>query len=72
LPIDQGQGGGIAIEDAASLVALFPPGTTANDVPSRLALYEKIRDERAHTVQTFTRQAGEDLNEEKRAQFNSE
>uniref|UniRef100_A0A0D2XYR4 FAD-binding domain-containing protein n=1 Tax=Fusarium oxysporum (strain Fo5176) TaxID=660025 RepID=A0A0D2XYR4_FUSOF len=66
----QGQGGGIAIEDAASLVALFPPGTTANDVPSRLALYEKIRDERAHTVQTFTRQAGEDLNEEKRAQFN--
>ncbi|QKD58183.2 uncharacterized protein FOBCDRAFT_242480 [Fusarium oxysporum Fo47] len=66
----QGQGGGIAIEDAASLVALFPLGTTANDVPSRLALYEKIRDERAHTVQTFTRQAGEDLNEEKRAQFN--
>ncbi|KAF9766043.1 hypothetical protein IL306_001582 [Fusarium sp. DS 682] len=65
----QGQGGGIAIEDAASLVALLPPGTTVEDIPSRLALYEKIRDERAHKVQSFTRQAGEDLNEEKRAKF---
>ncbi|KAF4339639.1 3-hydroxybenzoate 6-hydroxylase 1 [Fusarium beomiforme] len=66
----QGQGGGIAIEDAASLVALLPAGTSVEDIPSRLALYEKIRDERAHKVQDFTRQAGEDLNEEKRAKFN--
>ncbi|KAF5570588.1 3-hydroxybenzoate 6-hydroxylase 1 [Fusarium phyllophilum] len=66
----QGQGGGIAIEDAASLVALLPYGTTADDIPSRLSLYEKIRDERAHMVQLFTRQAGEDLDEETRAKFN--
>lgn len=69
--LDQGQGGGIAIEDAASLAALLPLGTTVDDIPSRLTLYEKTRDERAHTVQEFTRQAGEDLNEEKRAKFNS-
>ncbi|EKJ74975.1 hypothetical protein NXS19_008499 [Fusarium pseudograminearum] len=66
----QGQGGGIAIEDAASLAALLPLGTTPADIPSRLALYEKTRDERAHTVQEFTRQAGEDLHGEKRAKFN--
>ncbi|KAM0440607.1 hypothetical protein ACHAQK_005579 [Fusarium lateritium] len=66
----QGQGGGIAIEDAASLAALLPLGTTAEDIPDRLALYEKVRDERAHTVQEFTRQAGEDLHGEKRAKFN--
>ncbi|KAF4962159.1 hypothetical protein FSARC_9733 [Fusarium sarcochroum] len=65
----QGQGGGIAIEDAASLAALLPLGTTVKDMPKRLALYEKIRDERAHTVQEFTRQAGEDLNAENRAKF---
>ncbi|KAM0346679.1 hypothetical protein ACHAPU_005392 [Fusarium lateritium] len=66
----QGQGGGIAIEDAASLAALLPLGTTVEDIPKRLALYEKVRDERAHTVQEFTRQAGEDLHGEKRAKFN--
>ncbi|KAJ4265119.1 hypothetical protein NW762_005365 [Fusarium torreyae] len=65
----QGQGGGIAIEDAASLAALLPLGTTVKDIPKRLALYEKLRDERAHTVQEFTRQAGEDLNAENRAKF---
>ena len=68
---DQGQGGGIAIEDAASLAALLPLGTTPDDIPSRLSLYEKIRDERAHKVQEFTRMAGEDLHGEKRAKFNS-
>jgi hypothetical protein len=53
------------------LAALLPLGTTAQDIPERLALYEKVRDERAHTVQEFTRQAGEDLHGEKRAKFNS-
>ncbi|KAJ4120091.1 hypothetical protein NW768_010374 [Fusarium equiseti] len=67
---DQGQGGGIAIEDAASLAALLPLGTTPGDIPSRLSLYEKVRDERAHKVQEFTRMAGEDLHGEKRAKFN--
>jgi acetoacetate decarboxylase len=67
----QGQGGGIAIEDAASLCALLPLGTTADDIPERLALYEKVRDERAHKVQTLTRIAGADLNDTSRGKFNS-
>jgi hypothetical protein len=62
--------GGIAIEDAASLAVLFPRDTSPDDVPERLALYEKIRDERAHKVQQFTRQAGMDLNDSNRGNFN--
>lgn len=64
--------GGIAIEDAASLCALLPRGTCRDDVVDRLALYEKLRDHRAHKVQEFTRQAGMDLNDENRDDFNSE
>ncbi|SPO01434.1 related to salicylate 1-monooxygenase [Cephalotrichum gorgonifer] len=66
----QGQGGGVALEDAASLAALLPRGTTADQVPERLPLYEKCRDERAHRIQEFTRIAGADLNDENRAKFN--
>ncbi|KAH6649269.1 hypothetical protein F5144DRAFT_480371 [Chaetomium tenue] len=66
----QGQGGGIAIEDAASLAALLPRGTTVDDIPERLALYEKVRDERAHKVQALTRIAGMDLNDVNREKFN--
>ncbi|KAF4980023.1 hypothetical protein FZEAL_3885 [Fusarium zealandicum] len=66
----QGQGGGIAIEDAASLCALLPRGTTKDDIAERLSLYEKLRDERAHKVQAFTRLAGKDLNDENRGDFN--
>ncbi|CAI4214082.1 unnamed protein product [Parascedosporium putredinis] len=66
----QGQGGGVAIEDATSLVALLPLGTTPEDIPERLALYEKIRDERAHKIQEFTRIAGADLNDATRKSFN--
>ncbi|KAM5345119.1 hypothetical protein ACJ41O_010981 [Fusarium nematophilum] len=61
---------GIAIEDAASLCALLPLGTTAEDIPERLSLYEKLRDERAHKIQVFTRQAGTDLNAANRGDFN--
>lgn len=64
--------GGIAIEDAASLCALLPRGTCRDDIADRLALYEKLRDHRAHKVQEFTRQAGMDLNDENRGDFNSE
>ncbi|RSL46606.1 hypothetical protein CEP53_010276 [Fusarium sp. AF-6] len=66
----QGQGGGIAIEDAASLCALLPRGTRSDDIANRLALYERLRDHRAHKVQEFTRQAGMDLNDENRGDFN--
>lgn len=56
----QGQGAGQAMEDAAALAAVLPKGTTPDDVPERLRLYEKIRYERAHTIQEYSRQAGQD------------
>ncbi|KAK4230153.1 hypothetical protein QBC38DRAFT_56256 [Podospora fimiseda] len=65
----QGQGAAMAIEDATSLVALLPSGTPVNDIPSRLALYEKLRDERAHKIQDFTRTTGLDMTDEKRKNF---
>lgn len=67
----QGQGGGIAIEDAASLVALLRAGTPRSEIPERLALYEQIRMQRAHKVQADTRRAGEDIVEDgQREAFN--
>ncbi|KAK4164599.1 hypothetical protein QBC43DRAFT_317837 [Cladorrhinum sp. PSN259] len=66
----QGQGAAIAIEDAASLVALLQSGTPIDDIPYRLALYEKLRDERAHKIQDFTRMTGLDMTDEKRKDFN--
>lgn len=68
---DQGQGGGVALEDAASLAALLPRGTTVDEALERLPLYEKLRDDRAHKIQEFTRIAGVDLNDDNRKQFNS-
>lgn len=64
--------GGVAIEDAAALIALFPRGVCRDDIPERLELYEKLRDERAHKIQDFTRQAGLDLSKNNRDTFNSE
>lgn len=63
--------GGIAIEDAASLCALLPKDTDKNDIPERLAIYERIRDERAHKIQEFTRVAGADLDDKTLGKFNS-
>lgn len=60
MPSDQGQGAGQAIEDAASLSIVLPKGTRPQDVPERLRLYEKIRYDRAHNIQEFSRQAGAD------------
>lgn len=57
---DQGQGAGQAIEDAASLSIVLPKGTPPQDIPERLRLYEKIRYDRAHNIQEFSRQAGAD------------
>lgn len=61
----------MAIEDTASLCALLPRGTTASYIPERLALYERVRDERAHKVQTLTRLAGMDLNDANRGNITS-
>ncbi|KAK7209170.1 hypothetical protein V2G26_016348 [Clonostachys chloroleuca] len=66
----QGQGGSVAIEDSASLIALLPRGTNPADLPERLALYEKIRDKRAHDIQEFTRRMGADINDETRGKMN--
>ena len=59
----QGQGAGQAIEDAASLAVVFPPGTKKDEISVRLELYEKIRKERAETIQEYSRIAGSDLKE---------
>jgi 2-polyprenyl-6-methoxyphenol hydroxylase-like FAD-dependent oxidoreductase len=56
----QGQGGGVAIEDAATLSVLLARGTSPDDIPERLELYEKIRYKRANAIQEFSRQAGRD------------
>lgn len=60
-PLDQAQGGAQAIEDGASIAALLPLGTTIEDIPARLELYEAQRYGRAHRIQAFTRLTGQDL-----------
>lgn len=62
----------MALEDAASLCALLPPGTTKGQIHERLQLYEKLRDERAHKIQHLTRLAGVDLTDANRKDFSSE
>ncbi|KAF4341191.1 salicylate 1-monooxygenase [Fusarium beomiforme] len=59
----QGQGGGVGIEDAATICALLPRNTSKDDVEHRLRLYEQIRDDRAHRIQDYTRWAGRDLDD---------
>jgi 2-polyprenyl-6-methoxyphenol hydroxylase-like FAD-dependent oxidoreductase len=56
----QGQGGGIAIEDAISLSVVLGNGTPVAQVPERLKLYHDIRHERATRIQGFSRLIGED------------
>lgn len=59
----QGQGGGQAIEDAVALAALLPLGTSSQEIPERLQLYNDCRYERSHKIQEFTRLAGRDASE---------
>ncbi|RSL76095.1 hypothetical protein CEP51_010280 [Fusarium floridanum] len=56
----QGQGANQAIEDAAAMMVVLPYGTCPAEVPERLKLYEKIRYERAHKIQSDSRLAGSD------------
>ncbi|GAM87653.1 hypothetical protein ANO11243_056800 [Dothideomycetidae sp. 11243] len=60
----QAQGGAQAIEDAFSLAALFPLGSTSNDVLDRLALYQDCRKERADKIQHMTRVSGMSMKEQ--------
>lgn len=57
----QGQGAGCAIEDAASLAVVLPRDTPREETKERLALYQRIRRNRANRIQEFSRVAGLDL-----------
>jgi len=57
---DMGQGGAMAIEDAVSVAVLLPLGTTKQQIPERLRLYEQCRKERNETVLMYTRMNGRD------------
>jgi hypothetical protein len=57
----QGQGGAVAIEDAAALGVLLERGLKPAEVEERLKLYTTIRKPRADRLQEYTRIAGEDL-----------
>lgn len=59
----QGQGAGVAMEDAAALAVVLPLGTKPSEVADRLLVYESCRYERAHRIQEYTRIAGRDLGE---------
>ncbi|KAJ9609569.1 hypothetical protein H2200_005896 [Cladophialophora chaetospira] len=61
----QGQGGAQAIEDGVCLGVLLPLGTEPHEIPDRLRLYQRCRQERANTVQEATRQSGADISDEK-------
>ncbi|UPK89255.1 hypothetical protein LCI18_000190 [Fusarium solani-melongenae] len=56
----QGQGANQAIEDAAAITVVLPYGTCPADVPERLKMYQKIRYDRAHKIQSDSRRAGSD------------
>ncbi|KAI8676978.1 FAD-binding-3 domain-containing protein [Fusarium sp. Ph1] len=56
----QGQGANQAIEDAAAITVVLPYGTCPANVPERLKMYEKIRYDRAHKIQSDSRRAGSD------------
>ena len=57
---DLGQGGAQAIEDAVSLAAVLPLGTTPDEIPDRLSVYEGCRYERSHYIQHATKLVGRD------------
>ncbi|VZH94270.1 unnamed protein product [Fusarium fujikuroi] len=52
---DQGQGAGVAIEDAASLAVVLPPGTSPEEVPERLRPKSShARQERINRIRILT------------------
>lgn len=57
----QGQGAGVAIEDAAALAVVLSPDTATSEISDRLELYNEIRYTRATKIQFFSRLMGEDL-----------
>jgi 2-polyprenyl-6-methoxyphenol hydroxylase-like FAD-dependent oxidoreductase len=59
----QGQGAGVAMEDAAALSVVLERNLSAEEVPQRLKLWESIRYERANRIQEYSRLAGRDIKE---------
>ena len=59
----QGQGAGVAMEDAAALSVVLPADTPKEAIPERLKLYEQIRYVRANRIQEYSRLAGKDRHE---------
>jgi 2-polyprenyl-6-methoxyphenol hydroxylase-like FAD-dependent oxidoreductase len=57
--VDQGQGGGQAIEDGGALGALLSHIKSLDEIPKRLRLFEEIRRNRASAMQMFSN-AGQD------------
>ncbi|KUI60403.1 3-hydroxybenzoate 6-hydroxylase 1 [Cytospora mali] len=55
-----GQGAAMAIEDAVSVAMMLPLGTTPDQVPARLALYERARFDRVTRVMDYTIINGQD------------
>lgn len=52
---DRGQNGSQALEDGAALGGVFPVDTRPDQVPQRLALYNKVRYARAVTVMIMSK-----------------
>ncbi len=52
--IDQGQGGGMSIEDAGALGVLLSDVQSRDAVPARLELFQSMRYSRASAVQIFS------------------
>ncbi|KAF2684638.1 FAD binding domain-containing protein [Lentithecium fluviatile CBS 122367] len=63
----QGQGAGVAIEDAVALAVVLPLGTKPAEVSERLKLYQAIRIDRATKIQEHSRLAGQDLDSQAKA-----
>lgn len=57
----QGQGAGIAIEDAAALAVVLERGLAREEVPERLKLWGNIRYERANKIQQYSRLPGQNI-----------
>ncbi|UPK98339.1 hypothetical protein LCI18_009274 [Fusarium solani-melongenae] len=51
----QGQGGGMAIEDAGALGVLLSHVQAADEIEERLALFQKLRSDRVFAMQLFSR-----------------
>ncbi|KAE8373193.1 hypothetical protein BDV26DRAFT_297173 [Aspergillus bertholletiae] len=58
-----GQGAAMAIEDALSIATLLPLGTKGEDIPCRLAIYEKARQPRVDYILKYTRLNGTNEND---------